>query len=106
MKTSSKRSNYEYRKSENISDWIKQFEDHCMKSADIDDQVKEYVKYSIKECANERKNFHDNYLYNLDDNLNVLSSKENYNYLDFFKSPDPYAPFEKDLFKRKAKYKP
>ena len=98
-------SNHMYRKSENLSNWIKKFEDHCLKNADIDDDVKEYFEYSMAACSKERKDFHDNYLYNLDNNLNVPSSKKNYNYLDFFKSPDPYAPFEKDLFKRKSKFK-
>ena len=98
-------SKYMYRKSENLSSWIRKFEDHCLKNADIDNDVKEYFEYSMEACSKERKDFHDNYLYNLDNNLNVLSSKKNYNYLDFFKSPDPYAPFEKDLFKRKTKIK-
>ena len=97
--------NYVYRKSENLSDWIKKFEDHCIKNADIDDEIKEYIEYSMEACSKERKDFHDDYLYNLDNNLNVMSSKKYYNYLDFFKSPDPYAPFEKDLFKRKSNIK-
>ena len=94
-----KQSNYVYRKSENLSNWIKKFEDHCLESTDLDNEIKEYIEYTMKECSEERKDFHDNYLYNLDNNLNVFSSKNNYQYLDFFKSPDPYAPFDKDLFK-------
>ena len=90
---------------ENLSQWIKKFEDHCMKNADIDEDVKEYVEYSMKVCDIPRKDFHDNYLYNLDENLNVMSSKENYHYHDFYRKPDPYEPFEKDLFKRKLEYK-
>ena len=97
--------NYVYRKSENLSDWIKQFEDHFLKSANINDNIKEYVEYSMKECSEERKDFHDNYLYNLDNNLNVLSSKKNYHYLDFFKCPDPCAPYEKEIFKEGSKIK-
>ena len=94
-----KQTNYVYRKSENLSDWIKQFEDNCLKRDDVNKTLKEYIEYSMKECSEERKDFHNNYLYNLDDNLNVLSSKKNYHYLDFFKCPDQYAPFEKDIFK-------
>ena len=87
---------------ENLSEWIKKFEDHCLKTADLDDEVKEYLEYSMKECEKPRKYFHDNYLYNLDENLNVMSSKENYNYHDFYRKIDPYAPLDKDLFKRKS----
>ena len=98
-------SDYFYRKSENLPNWIKKFEDHCMESADIDDEIKEYIEYSMKVFSEERKDFYDNYLYNLDNNLNVFSSKNNYQYLDFFKSPDPYAPLDKDLFKNVTKMK-
>ena len=98
-------SNHAYRKSENLSSWIKKYEEHCLKNEEIDDDIREYFEYSMEACSKERKDFHDNYLFNLDNNLNVLSSKKNYNYLDFFKSPDPYAPFDKDLFKRKNKIK-
>ena len=97
--------NYVYRKSENLSDWIKQFEDNFLKSSNINDNIKEYVEYSMKECSEERKDFHDNYLYNLDNNLNVLSSKKNYHYLDFFKCPDPCVPYEKEIFKEGSKIK-
>ena len=97
--------NYNYRKSENLSDWIKKFEDHCIKNADIDENIKEYLEYSMEVCSKERKDFHENYLFNLDNNLNIPSSKKNYHYLDFIKSPDPYAPFDKDLFKKKDKVK-
>ena len=70
---------------------------------DIDEDVKGYVEYSLKVCEKPRRNFHENYLYNLDENLNVLSSKENYSYHDFYRKPDPCAPLSKDLFKRNNK---
>ena len=85
---------------ENLSEWIKKFEDHCMKNADLDEDVREYVEYSMKECVIPRKNFHDKYLTNLDENLNVLSSKKNYSYHDFYRKPNPYSPFKKGLFRR------
>ena len=88
---------------ENLSEWIQKFEDHCLKTADIDEDVKGYVEYSMKVCEKPRRNFHENYLYNLDENLNVLSSKENYSYHDFYRKPDPCAPLSKDLFKRNNK---
>ena len=94
-----------YRKSEDLSSWIKKYEDYCVNNADLNEEIKEFVEFTMKECSKERQEFHDNYLYNLDNNLNVLSSKKNYQYLDFFKSPDPCAPFEKDLFKKKTKFK-
>ena len=100
MKAQKKNDDYIVRR-ENLSQWIQKFEDHCLKNAEIDEDVKGYVEYSMKVCENPRKNFHDKYLKNLDENLNVLSSKENYEYHDFYRKPDPYAPFEKDLFKRK-----
>ena len=96
---------YIYRKSENLSDWIKKYEDYTIKNADLDNEIKEYIEYSMKECSKERNDFHDNYLFNLDNNLNVLSSKNNYHYLDFIKSPDPYAPLDKELFKKEKKNK-
>ena len=85
---------------ESLSEWIQKFEDHCLKTANIDEDVREYVRYSMEVCEKPRRDFHDNYLYNLDENLNVLSSKENYEYHDFYRKPDPYAPLDKDLFKR------
>ena len=96
---------YIYRKSENLSDWIKKYEDHCLKDEAINDVVKEYLEFTLKECSKERQDFHDNYLFNLDNNLNVLSSQKNYHYLDFFKSPDPNEPLDKNLFKREGKVK-
>ena len=96
---------YIYRKSENLSDWIKEYEDYAINNVDLDDEMKEYIKDSMKECSKERDDFHNNYLYNLDENLNVLSSKNNYHYLDFIKSPDPYAPIDKGLFKKVKKNK-
>ena len=91
--------NYKVRR-ENLSQWILKFEDHCLKVADIGDDVKEYIKYSMKVSEKpSRKYFHDNYLFNLDENLNVMSSKENYDYHDFYRKIDPYAPLPKDLFK-------
>ena len=88
---------------ENLSEWIQKFEEHCLKTADLDEDVKDYVKYSMKVCENPRKNFHEKYLDNLEKNLNVLSSKENYEYHDFYRKIDPYAPLDKNLFKRNNK---
>ena len=87
-------------KRENLSEWIKKFEDHCAKNADIDEDVKEYVEYAMRSCKKQRINFHDKYLLNLDANLNVKSSKDNYSYHDFYRRPNPYSPFKKGLFKR------
>ena len=85
---------------ENLSEWIQKFEDHCLKTANLDEDVKGYIEYSMKVCDNPRKNFHDKYLDNLDKNLNVPSSKDNYEYHDFFRKSDPYAPLDINLFKR------
>ena len=40
-----KQTNYVYRKSENLSDWIKQFEDNCLKRDDVNKTLKEYIEY-------------------------------------------------------------
>ena len=85
---------------ENLSEWIKKYEDHCLKTADLDEDVKEYVEYPMKHADRPRKNFHDNYLMNLDENLNVLSDKNNYQYHDFYRKPNPYSPLKKGIFKR------
>ena len=99
MKTQKKNDTYVVRR-ENLSQWITKFEDHCRKDADIDENVKEYVEYAMKVCEKKRKHFHDDFLFNLDENLNVMSSKENYTYLDFYRKPDPYEPFPEGLFRR------
>ena len=100
MKTQKKNDTYVVRR-ENLSQWITKFEDHCRKDADIDENVKDYVEYAMKVCEAPRKYFHNEYLYDLDENLNVPSSKDNYSYHDFYRKPDPYEPFPKGLFRRK-----
>ena len=87
---------------ENLSEWIKKFEDHFMKNAELDEDVKEYIEFSMEHCAKARNNFYENYLTNLDDNLNVLSDKNNYQYHDFYRKINPYIPLEKNLFKKSS----
>ena len=86
---------------DNLSQWIQKFEEHCLKNADIDEDVKGYVEYSMKVSEKPRTNFHEKYLHQLDENLDVLSSKENYEYHDFYRKPDPYISFPKGFFKSK-----
>ena len=86
-------SNDEINKRINLSKWILRFDKHLLTHPEFYKDVKEYFYESYKDCYKLRKEFHNEFLPELDSNLGFPSSREYYRYEYFFK-PIKFPTFD------------
>ena len=83
------------RKVNSLSNWIREFEENFYNNVDILPETRDNIEITFLKSKT-RKKFYDNYLPNLEDKLDIESSKKVVSYLDFFPEASALKTVEKE----------